>query len=238
MGSGSGSVSTTPPSAGLAGGRPARLTIQTNMGGEQTMPEQQQYKSAYPTFNPHNGGVPAPSGEEVTVRSPGPVTAGPDFGRHANARLDIVGSQVCSAMPYIHCDCARSETLVTDCLQFSCVLRLPLQRGGPKTAVNPNVRHSFNGSDIQFDLGSVTTTPTAANPNANSQPPENAMVSRINGHVRSGSAGNWSTATAPTRTSHLMAYPLSSIPGASVGESPWDYSVNNSSRLAGLSNGA
>ena len=91
--------------------------------------------------------------------------------------------------------------------------------------MNPSVRHSFNGSEIQLDLGSVNTTPTAANPT-----PEPPMVSRINGHVRSGSAGNWATATA-TRSSHLTtAYPLSSIPG---GESPWaDYNNVNSSRLA------
>ena len=50
-----------------------------------------QNKSAYPTLA--NGmliqaNVPAP------IMTHGPVTAGPDFGRHASARLDIVG-QVC-----------------------------------------------------------------------------------------------------------------------------------------------
>ena len=117
-----------------------------------------------------------------------------------------------------------------------------MQRGGPKTAVNPNVRHSFNGGDIQLDLsGSVANTPTAANPavaQAQAQArleaasPESAAktVSRINGHVRSGSAGNWATAT---RTTHLTAYPLSSIPGNELKtNSPWaDYTVS-SSRLA------
>lgn len=117
-----------------------------------------------------------------------------------------------------------------------------MQRGGPKTAVNPNVRHSFNGGDIQLDLsGSVANTPTAANPavaQAQAQArleaasPESAAktVSRINGHVRSGSAGNWATAT---RTTHLTAYPLSSIPGNELKtNSPWaDYNVS-SSRLA------
>ena len=100
-----------------------------------------------------------------------------------------------------------------------------------KTNADPNVRHSFNGSDIQLDLSSVSNTPTAANPtptlNASPEPPK---VSRINGHVRSGSAGNWATAT---RSSHLTAYPLSSIPGGELkANSPWaDYNVG-SSRLA------
>ena len=56
-------------------------------------------------------------------------------------------------------------------------------------------------------------------------------MSRINGHVRSGSAGNWATAT--RTANHLTAYPLSSIPGGELKtNSPWaDYSVG-SSRLA------
>ncbi|KAI0724276.1 hypothetical protein C8T65DRAFT_625996 [Cerioporus squamosus] len=190
--SGPGSVSTTPPSAGFVGGRPEQLRVNTNVTD---VPIAKQNKSAYPTLA-HNG-IFMSSGEEGTARSPGPVTAGPDFGRHAGSRLDIVGSQ----------------------------------RGGPKTAVNPNVRHSFNGSDIQLDLSSVSNTPTAANPtptlNTSPEPPK---VSRINGHVRSGSAGNWATAT---RSSHLTAYPLSSIPGGELkANSPWaDYNVG-SSRLA------
>ncbi|RDX56168.1 hypothetical protein K466DRAFT_13236 [Polyporus arcularius HHB13444] len=190
--SGPGSVSTTPPSAGFVGGRPEQLRVNTNVTD---VPISKQNKSAYPTFA-HNG-ILMPSAEEGAARSPGPVTAGPDFGRHAGSRLDIVGSQ----------------------------------RGGPKTAVNPNVRHSFNGSDIQLDLSSASNTPTAANPtptmNASPEPPK---VSRINGHVRSGSAGNWGTAT---RSSHLTAYPLSSIPGGELkANSPWaDYNAA-SSRLA------
>jgi len=153
-----------------------------------------QNKSAYPTFA-HNG-ILMPAGEEVTARSPGPVTAGPDFGRHASSRLDIVGSQ----------------------------------RIGKNGNANPNVRHSFNGSDIQLDF---STTPTATNVpsqlGASPEAPKNPA--RINGHVRSGSAGNWGTAT-NARSSHLTAYPLSSIPGGEVkSNSPWaEYSVG--SRLA------
>ncbi|KAI0670176.1 hypothetical protein C8Q78DRAFT_172748 [Trametes maxima] len=192
--SGSGSLSTTPPSAGFqVDGRPNQLRVNTNLTDAATASKQN--KSAYPAFA-HNG-VLLPSGEDTTARSPGPVTAGPDFGRHASSRLDIVGSQ----------------------------------RGGPKTAVNPSVRHSFNGSEIPLDLASIVT-PTTATPTTAQQlnaSPEAPKVSRINGHVRSGSAGNWASAT---RTSHLTAYPLSSIPGGELKtNSPWaEYGV--SSRLA------
>ncbi|KAI0374449.1 hypothetical protein BV20DRAFT_1086659 [Pilatotrama ljubarskyi] len=190
--SGSGSLSTTPPSAGYqVNGRPDHLRVNTNVADAATIPKQN--KSAYPTFA-HNG-VLMPAPEDTGARSPGPVTAGPDFGRHASSRLDIVGSQ----------------------------------RGGPKTAVNPSVRHSFNGSEIPLDLSSLTT-PTAANPTSQlNASPEAPKVSRINGHVRSGSAGNWASAT---RSSHLTAYPLSSIPGGDLkANSPWaEYGVG--SRLA------
>ncbi|KAI0359099.1 hypothetical protein OH77DRAFT_1575633 [Trametes cingulata] len=187
--SGSGSLSTTPPSAGFqVNGRPDHLRVNTNVTDTATIPKQN--KSAYPTFA-HNG-VLMPATEDTAARSPGPVTAGPDFGRHASSRLDIVGSQ----------------------------------RGGPKTAVNPSVRHSFNGSEIPLDLSSVIT-PTAANPTSQlNASPEAPKVSRINGHVRSGSAGNWASAT---RNSHLTAYPLSSIPGGDLkANSPWaDYGVGS-----------
>ncbi|CDO70259.1 hypothetical protein BN946_scf184942.g59 [Trametes cinnabarina] len=195
MNSGSGSLSTTPPSAGFqVNGRPDHLRVNTNVTDPAVITKQN--KSAYPTFA-HNGVI-MPATEEPTARSPGPVTAGPDFGRHASSRLEIVGSQ----------------------------------RGGPKTAINPSVRHSFNGSEIPLDLSHLVTptntTPTTAQLNAS---PEAPKVSRINGHVRSGSAGNWATATRGN-SSHLAAYPLSSIPGGELKtNSPWaEYGVG--SRLA------
>ncbi|KAI8995385.1 hypothetical protein BD414DRAFT_239521 [Trametes punicea] len=189
MNSGSGSLSTTPPSAGFqVNGRPDHLRVNTNVTDPATISKRN--KSAYPTFA-HNG-VLMPAAEDTAARSPGPVTAGPDFGRHASSRLEIVGSQ----------------------------------RGGPKTAVNPTVRHSFNGSEIPLDLSSIVT-PTAANPTSQlNASPEAPKVSRINGHVRSGSAGNWANAT---RGTHLTAYPLSSIPGGELKtNSPWaDYGVGS-----------
>ena len=110
--------------------------------------------------------------------------------------------------------------------------------------MNPSVRHSFNGSEIGLDLSSVTSTPTTANPGAtpiqqqhqqrqvaDGSPEPGPKVARINGHVRSGSAGNWGAATRAANP--LTAYPLSSIPGGELkASSPWaDYNVG-SSRLA------
>ena len=108
--------------------------------------------------------------------------------------------------------------------------------------MNPNVRHSFNGSEIGLDLASIASTPTTATAanagggatpiqQANTASPEPPKVARINGHVRSGSAGNWGAATRAANP--LTAYPLSSIPGGELkASSPWaDYNVG-SSRLA------
>ncbi|CCM01635.1 uncharacterized protein FIBRA_03696 [Fibroporia radiculosa] len=185
-----GNVSTTPPSSSFQlSGRPGALRVDTTVLDSAASAKQN--KSAYPTFA-HNG-IMMPAGEEVSARSPGPVTAGPDFGRHAASRLDIVGTQ---------------------------------QRAGKSSAANPGVRHSFNGSDIQLDFN---TTPTATNVPTQLATPSDAPKSsaRINGHVRSGSAGNWGSATR-----NLTAYPLSSIPGGELNKnSPWaDYSTRRTEK--------
>ncbi|KAH9835810.1 uncharacterized protein C8Q71DRAFT_97440 [Rhodofomes roseus] len=190
VGSNGGSGSTTPPSATYSS-RPRSLHVDTSILDPAAGSKQN--KSAYPTFA-HNG-ILRPAGEDVTARSPGPVTAGPDFGRHASARLDIVGSQ---------------------------------RQMSKNAASNSNVRNSFNGGDMQLDF---STTPTATNMSTQlgSSPEAPKPSSRINGHVRSGSAGNWGSAT---RANHFTAYPLSSIPGGEVKtNSPWaDYTAG--SRLA------
>ncbi|THH02534.1 hypothetical protein EW026_g355 [Hermanssonia centrifuga] len=170
----------TPPSASL-GGRPGSLRVDTSVldpaAGKQN-------KSAFPSFA-HNG-ILMPSNDDGPTMSPGPVTAAPDFGRHASARMDIVGTQRIRKNPN----------------------------------VDPNVRHSFNGSEVQLEFSA--TTPTAANQASQfTMSPEVSaprVSSRINGHVRSGSAGNWGTAT----RNHLTAYPLSSIPGGELKNNlPW-----------------
>lgn len=226
-GSSSGSVSTSPPSTGYqgpmsngngggGGGPPGgRPEIKVNTNLLDTVAASKQNKSAYPTFA-HNG-IALPAEHEPKARSPGPVTAGPDFGRHAASRLEIVGSQV-----------RYAGALLTAAVDLR---KLCFQRGGPKTAITPNVRHSFNGSEIPLDLSNLTPnsiTPTTANPNSQllSEPQQ---APRMNGHMRSGSAGNWKQAT---RGSHLMAYPLSSIPSGEKTASPWDYPAPSRSRLS------
>ncbi|THH32355.1 hypothetical protein EUX98_g1872 [Antrodiella citrinella] len=187
---GSGTSSSTTPPAGI-NGRPIPLRVDTSVIDSAASTKQN--KSAYPTFA-HNG-ILMQAGEEGQARSPGPVTAAPDFGRHANARMNIVGTQQ----------------------QMS------------KTPTSTNVRHSFSGSE-DFSNGS---TPTASNQQQQQQQqygvssPEQPRPSRINGHVRSGSAGNWGTQTSRT-SHHLTAYPLSSIPGGELKQnSPWaDYGNN------------
>ncbi|KAJ7899991.1 hypothetical protein B0H14DRAFT_2671790 [Mycena olivaceomarginata] len=48
-----------------------------------------QNKSAYPTFASNGVLIHAP--DRIAAKSPAPVTAGPDLGRHNNSRLEIVG---------------------------------------------------------------------------------------------------------------------------------------------------
>ena len=97
---------------------------------------------------------------------------------------------------------------------------MPIQRAR-KTNIDPNVRHSFNGSEVQLDFS--TSTPTVGNQYAMT-PTEIQPSRRVNGHVRSGRAGNWGSAT----RSNLTAYPLSSIPGNELKTNmPWaDYSAS------------
>jgi hypothetical protein len=52
-------------------------------------PVVKQNKSAYPTFASNPLLNPAP--EQASVKSPVPVTAGPDIGRHSTSRFEIVG---------------------------------------------------------------------------------------------------------------------------------------------------
>ncbi|KJA26025.1 hypothetical protein HYPSUDRAFT_133723 [Hypholoma sublateritium FD-334 SS-4] len=52
-------------------------------------PPVKQNKSAYPSFA--SNGILLPAPDHVAIKSPAPVTAGPDLGRHNNARMEIVG---------------------------------------------------------------------------------------------------------------------------------------------------
>jgi hypothetical protein len=164
-------------------------------------PVVKQNKSAYPSFA--SNGVLMPASEQPSIKSPVPVTAGPDLGRHNNSRLEIVGYN---------------------------------QRINKPTSTNPNIRHSFNGTEV--DLNFNTSPPSVSNHSsyALSSVENNSSASqgqRANGHSRSGSAGNWGSFS---RSAHLAPspYPHSSSPAGEMKmNSPWSTSelAVGSSRL-------
>ncbi|CAK5264884.1 unnamed protein product [Mycena citricolor] len=75
------------PTTAFAFSRPATgsLRVDTSVDGSSL----KQNKSAYPTFASNGVLIHAP--ERIGSKSPVPVTAGPDLGRHNNARIEIVG---------------------------------------------------------------------------------------------------------------------------------------------------
>ncbi|KAG7099512.1 hypothetical protein E1B28_001357 [Marasmius oreades] len=152
-----------------------------------------QNKSAYPTFA-NNGVLMQGAADHITAKSPAPVTAGPDLGRHNNARLEIVGYN-----------------------------QARMNKSGTPPA---NSRHTASGSD---DL----TYNFAQNYSVGSDDGSTGGGSRVNGHVRAGSAGNWGNFT--TRSTHLnSAYPHAPSPvGDGQINSPWTATELNmgSSRL-------
>ncbi|THV06076.1 hypothetical protein K435DRAFT_646085 [Dendrothele bispora CBS 962.96] len=83
------------PSGGFQFTRPPTGALRVDTSGLDTSAIKHQNKSAYPSFA--NNGVLLPAQEHITAKSPAPVTAGPDLGRHNNSRLEIVGFQVVKA---------------------------------------------------------------------------------------------------------------------------------------------
>ncbi|KAJ7666469.1 hypothetical protein B0H17DRAFT_1162569 [Mycena rosella] len=75
------------PSSGFQFTRPptGSLRVDTSVEGASL----KQNKSAYPSFASNGVLIHAP--ERLAAKSPAPVTAGPDLGRHNNSRLEIVG---------------------------------------------------------------------------------------------------------------------------------------------------
>jgi hypothetical protein len=84
--SGPGSTSSTPPASST---RPpmGSLRVDTSVL-DPVASGAKQNKSAYPTLA---NGMLIQANAPAPIMTHGPVTAGPDFGRHASARLDIVG---------------------------------------------------------------------------------------------------------------------------------------------------
>ncbi|KAG6889356.1 hypothetical protein C0995_001421 [Termitomyces sp. Mi166 len=77
----------TPDGKPFQFGRPPNGSLRVDTSALDTPVKQN--KSAYPTFA--STGIMLPAPERKSQKSPAPVTAGPDLGRHNNARLEIVG---------------------------------------------------------------------------------------------------------------------------------------------------
>ena len=91
-------VDASPPSTLQYSARPPTGSLRVDTSALDN-PVVKQNKSAYPTFT--GNGVILPAVEQNTVKSPIPVTAGPDLGRHNASRLEIVGyNQVCEMVLY------------------------------------------------------------------------------------------------------------------------------------------
>jgi len=160
-----------------------------------------QNKSAYPTFASN---VMLPTNDQSTVKSPVPVTAGPDLGRHNNSRLEIVGYNQ--------------------------------QRTTKATSTNPNVRHSFSGTEVNLDdfntpVSNQSSSFRMASPDRITN---GVSTSRANGHSRSGSAGNWGGFSRSNHPAGPAPYPQSSGAGGELKtNAPWSTSelAVGSSRL-------
>lgn len=119
------------------------------------------------------------------------------------------------------------------CRDIGLILLQP--RVNKPTPQNPNVRHSFNGTDVNVDDYDTPTSTVSIQPVLRMASPDrnaNGVTPRASGHARSGSAGNWGSFS---RGSHLAApYPQSSGGNGELkANSPWSTSelAVGSSRL-------
>ncbi|KAJ7071513.1 hypothetical protein C8F01DRAFT_1110833 [Mycena amicta] len=81
---------TTPStSSGFAFTRPPTGSLRVDTTSIDASASLKQNKSAYPSFASNGVLIHAP--DRLSSKSPAPVTAGPDLGRHNNSRLEIVG---------------------------------------------------------------------------------------------------------------------------------------------------
>jgi hypothetical protein len=170
-------VDVSSPSGGFFTSRPptGSLRVDTSV----LNPVTKQNKSAYPTFA--SNALMLSNQEQSSMKSPIPLTAGPDLGRHNPSRLDIVGynqrlNKASSSNPS-----ARHSFNGTD---------VDLDFTTPSTPSAANQASSFT----------MTSNERAAANNA---------VPRSN-HVRSGSAGNWGNVTRSSNLTAAPSYPQSS----------------------------
>lgn len=196
-------------------GRPGGLRVDTSTLSGASAPKEN--KSAYPAFSQNGMRHAAP--EQPSALSPIAVTAHPDFGGRNGSRMDL------SAQPQV-CHPSLSSLRLLDANRVSF-----RQSRLSKTVASPNNRHSFNGTDMNLDfssppaglgqLGAGMPAPGAA-----------ASLGRAGGHVRSGSAGNWSQLGRTGRLAVPAGY--SPIPGSDLkSSSPWGASeLVGSARLS------
>ncbi|KAM6497968.1 hypothetical protein JOM56_005916 [Amanita muscaria] len=82
------SVPDSTPTKNVSFARPAVGSLRVDTSSLDG-PSLKQNKSAYPSFA--SNGILLPATDHVSTKSPGPVTAGPDLGRHNASRMEIVG---------------------------------------------------------------------------------------------------------------------------------------------------
>lgn len=89
-----------------------------------------------------------------------------------------------------------------------------IQANKKTNSSSSNIRHSFNGTEVDLHFSPSTPTTHTVYTMAAA---DNTHTSRVGGHVRAGSAGNWGSFS---RNSHLATYPHASSPDNAVA-SPW-----------------
>ncbi|KAH7883838.1 hypothetical protein F5I97DRAFT_1938495 [Phlebopus sp. FC_14] len=172
-------VDVSPPSGAFFTSRPPIGSLRVDTSALNNVAKQN--KSAYPTFA--SNALMLANPEQSSMKSPVPLTAGPDLGRHTNTRLGIVGysqrlNKASSSNPS-----ARHSFNGTD---------VDLDFTTPSTPSAPNQASSFAMSSNERGTG-------------------NNAVPRS--HVRSGSTGNWGNITRSSNLTAAPAYPQSSEAG-------------------------
>ncbi|KAG8220035.1 hypothetical protein J3R82DRAFT_1049 [Butyriboletus roseoflavus] len=154
-------VEVSPPSGGFFNGRPPTGSLRVDTSTLNNVTKQN--KSAYPTFTSNALMLSHP--EQTSMKSPVPMTAGPDLGRHNASRLDIVGYNQRLNKASSNNPSARHSFNGTD---------IDIDLTSPSTPSAPNQTSAFT-------MGNERVSANNAMPRSS--------------HVRSGSAGNWGNVT-------------------------------------------
>ncbi|KAG1787871.1 uncharacterized protein HD556DRAFT_1448374 [Suillus plorans] len=176
-------VDASPPSGNFFNSRPPTGSLRVDTSALNNITKQN--KSAYPTFA--SNALMLSSSEQTPMKSPVvPLTAGPDLGRHNNARLDIVG--------YSQQRLNRTSATVPNARHSFNGTDVDLDFSSPSTpsAATPTTSFALSQAD------------RVSNNNA---------VPRA--HVRSGSAGNWGNVTRSSNLAGVPSYPQASGAGES-----------------------